>query len=95
MKIFVVLLLLISTGCSREQTLEIGVSLGKSYNISYRDNVISNWQARVASTPACMSFKDRFKAVGTRYDNAANGMFVQDMTKVWSDTKAAGCAAAV
>ncbi len=95
MKIFALFFLLVLAGCSREQTLEIGASLGKSYNVSYRDGVIKNWQAKVASAPACLGFKERFKAAGTRYDSAANGMFVQDMTTVWSDTKAAGCAAAV
>ena len=95
MKIATALLLLILAGCSRVQTIEIAASLGESYNTSYRDGVIKNWQARVASTPACIGFKDRFKAAGTRYDSAANGMFMQDMATVWSDTKAAGCAVAV
>ena len=96
MKIYTVLLfMLVLAGCSREQTNEITASVAKSYLASTRDNNIKNWQARVASTPACAEFKDRFKTAGNRYDNSANGMYVNDMDAIWKATKTAGCAAPV
>ena len=95
MKIATLLMLCILAGCSREQTAAIGNSVAKSYNESYKDNVVKNWQAKVASTHACSEFKDRFQTVGSRYDNAANGLFIGDMMKIWDATKAAGCAAPV
>jgi hypothetical protein len=95
MKIATLLTLCILAGCSREQTNAIGNSVAKTHNESYKDNVVKNWQAKVASTPACSVFKDRFQTAGSRYDNASNGLFIGDMMKVWDATKAAGCAASI
>ncbi len=87
--------LLVLLGCSREQVASASSAAAKSYNESYRDNVIKSWQARVSNAPACAEFKNRFKASGERYDNAVNGLFMQDMFKIWDATKAAGCNAPV
>lgn len=95
MNVRLLLLVLILAGCSREQTNATASAIGKSYNQSYRDNVIANWQAKVASSPACASLKERFRTVGERYDSAANGAFVNDMIKIWEETKSTGCAAPV
>lgn len=78
--------------CSKEQSNEIAITVAKSYNESYRDNVIKNWQAKVVASQNCNDFKIRFKNVGERYDNASNGAFMQDMTKIWDATKSSGCA---
>ena len=97
-KFFIIFMMLIGsivTGCSREETVSIGMAAAKTYNESYKDGVIKNWVARVASSPACKQFKERFKIVGSRYGDAANGMFMQDVQKIWESTKAAGCAAPV
>jgi hypothetical protein len=88
-------ILLVLLGCSREQVSSASGAAAKSYNETYRDNVIMNWQARVSTAPACMEFKNRFVTAGERYDNAANGSFAQDMIKIWDATKAAGCNAPV
>ncbi len=93
--IFMMLAGLIVTGCSREETVSIGMSAAQTYNKSYKDGVVTNWVARVDSSPACRDFKERFKMVGARYGDAANGMFMQDVQKVWESTKAAGCATPV
>ena len=90
---FLLLVLIVVGGCSREQTNAATAAVGKSYNLSYRDNVIKNWQAKVSSSTVCALFKDRFRTAGERYDNAANGAFVNDMMKIWEETKSAGCAA--
>lgn len=92
---FLVVTSLLFAACSREQTVSAVSKAGKTYNEVYRDDVIRNWQARVATTPRCAEFKEKFGTVGQRYDDAANGAFVTDMTKVWEETKAAGCAAPV
>jgi hypothetical protein len=86
---------LLKSRASSAEVSEVSNSVGKFYLESNRDSIIKNWQAKVSSTPSCVQFKERFKDAGGRYDNAANGMFVQDMTKVWDATKAAGCAASV
>lgn len=91
----VVLLLFVLFGCSREQVASASANAAKSYNESYRDNVIKNWQARVSTAPACIEFKNRFQAAGSRYDSAANGAFMNDMTTIWDATKAVGCSAPV
>lgn len=88
-------MLCVLAGCSREQATAIGNSAAKSYNESYRDNVIKNWQAKVVPTPVCAEFKGRFQTVGSRFDNAANGSFIGEMTKVWEATKIVGCAASI
>lgn len=95
MKFATLFMLCVLAGCSREQATPIINSVAKTYNESYRDNVIKNWQAKVAPTPACAEFKGRFQTVGSRFDNAVNGSFIGEMTKVWEATKAAGCAASV
>lgn len=95
MNIRVVFLLLLISACSREQTNVAVGALGKAYNSSYRDDVIKNWQAKVSSSPHCVPFKERFKVVGERYDSAANGAFVNDMMKIWEETKSSGCAGAI
>lgn len=95
MKFYAVLFFFVLTGCSREQAIEINASVAKSYLQSSRDNNIKNWQARVATTPACAEFKYRFKTAGNRYDDSANGMYMNDMGTIWEATKAAGCAAPV
>lgn len=87
--------LIVMFGCSREQVASASSTAAKSYNESYRDNVIKNWQARVSPAPTCVEFKNRFKTAGERYDNAANGMFMQDVLKIWDATKAAGCNAPI
>lgn len=66
-------------------------SIGASYNTSYRDNVIKNWQNRVADTAECASFKARFKAAGDRHESAASGAFVTDMQKIMNGVKASHC----
>lgn len=92
---YTLLFLVLLAGCSRESALEFATAVGHSHNLSQRDGVIRNWQAKIADTPACSSFAERFKTAGTRYDNAVNGSFMNDMMKIWSDAKAAGCAARV
>lgn len=92
---YTLLLLFLLAGCSRESTLEFATAAGHSYNQSYRDNVIRNWRAKISNSPECASFSERFNTAGTRYDNAANGSFVNDMMQIWADAKAAGCAAPV
>lgn len=93
--VFVLMLIFGLAGCSQEQTATIAKSVGGAYNTSYRDNVIKNWQARVSGEPRCAEFKSRFKSVGERYADAANGAFMQDVSRVWEATKTSGCAAAV
>jgi len=66
-------------------------SAGESYNETYKDNVVKNWQTKVASFPACDVYKERFKEIGARYDNAANGLFSMDMLKLWDEVKNAKC----
>ena len=95
MNIRLLLLVLVLAGCSREQSNAAAAAIGKSYNQSYRDNVIANWQAKVSSTPACAPIKERFRTAGERYDNAANGAFANDMMKIWEETKSTGCAAPI
>lgn len=89
------LLVCVLAACSREQTVAAGNAAAKSYNESSRDNIIKNWQAKVASTPACAEFKQQFLAVGSRYDSPAAASFHIDMSKVWEAAKAAKCAASV
>ena len=89
------LLVLILAGCSREQTNAAASAVGNAYNRSHRDAVIANWQAKVASYPACAPLKERFRSVGERYDSAANAAFATDMMKIWEETKSRGCAAPV
>lgn len=85
------LLVLILASYSKEQTNATAAALSNPYNQSYRDNVIKNWQARVANSQACAAFKERFKTEGERYDSAANGAFVNNMMKIWEEAKSAGC----
>jgi hypothetical protein len=92
-KLFLVLCIL--AACSREQTAAAGSTAAKSYLESNRDNIIKNWQTKVASTPSCAEFREQFRAVGSRYDSAANASFSIEMSKVWEATKAAKCAASV
>ena len=86
--------LLVITACSREDVLKTAGAIGASYNTSYRDSVIENWQAKVVDKPVCAQFRMRFKVAGEQYDSAANGPFQTDMLKIWTDTKAAGCGTA-
>jgi len=95
MNIPIILLAVILVGCSPEQSSSAVSAVTKSYTESYRDNVIKNYQARVTNAPSCAQFKERFKTVGERYDNASNGAFVNDMMKIWEATKAANCNASV
>ncbi len=81
------------TACSREQTAAAGNPAAKSYLESNRDNIIKNWQAKVASTPNCAEFKEQFRAVGSRFDNAANASFSIELSKIWEAAKQAKCAA--
>lgn len=92
-KLFLVLCIL--TACSREQSAAVGGAAAKSYLESNRDNIIKNWQAKVAPTPGCAVFKEQFRAAGSRYDSAAAASFHTDMTRVWEAAKAAKCAAPV
>lgn len=78
-------------GGPREQFNPAVNSAGKSYNQSYKNNVVKNWQLKVADTPQCRRFKDRFKIAGDRYDDALNGGFHMDMMKIWEDVKRAHC----
>lgn len=80
-------------GCSREQAATASKLAAKSYNESNRDNIIQNWQAKVAAAPECVRFKDELRVVGSRFDSAANASFHVEMTKVWEAAKAARCAA--
>lgn len=89
------LMLCVMAACSREQTTAAGSAAAKSYHESNRDSIIKNWQAKVASTPVCAEFKERFRIVGSRYENAANASFSIEMSNVWEATKAAKCAASV
>jgi len=84
---------LLVTGCSPEQRNSAVSAASKSYLTSNRDGVIKNWQDKVSPSPACQDFKTRFKTAGERYDNAANGAFMNDMMKIWEATKTANCAA--
>jgi hypothetical protein len=79
--------------CSREQTNSAVIAVSKTYNESYRDNVIKNYQARVANTPNCSEFREKLKIVGERYDNAVNGGFANDMIEILKAAKAANCLA--
>lgn len=72
--------------------LNHGVIAADSYQVSYRDSVIKNWQSRVSDSEACKPFKDRFMRAGKRHDNAANGAFHLDMMGIWEDVKKSGCA---
>lgn len=96
-QLFAVAVLLLSA-CNREQAQSASESVsgaaqvvGKTYLTSNRDNVIKNWQSKVADTDECAPFKARLKAAGERHESAASGAFVNDMTKVWNDAKGAGC----
>lgn len=82
------------SGCSRKDVSAIANSAGASYNASYKGSVVKNWQSKVSDGPRCKEFKDRFKAVGDRYGDAANGSFAMDMMKIWEDAKAAQCGSA-
>lgn len=88
------LLLYVLTACSREQTAAAGNVAAKSYLESNRDNIIKNWQAKVISEPRCAQFKEQFRTVGSRFDNAANASFSIEMSKVFEATKQARCASA-
>lgn len=81
--------------CSREDVSAIATSAGTSYNASYKDNVVKNWQSNVAGAPRCQEFKIRFKSAGDRHSNAANGAFAMDMMKIWEEAKSAQCGSAV
>lgn len=82
------------SGCSRQDVRAIATSAGASYNASYKDNVVKNWQAKVAAGGRCQEFRNRFKAAGDRYNDAANGAFAMDMMKIWDSAKAAQCGSA-
>jgi len=86
--LFAVLILL---GCGKQQATNTAIAIGKSYNTSYRDIVIKNWQSRVSDAEHCAQFKAKFKAYGERHESAASGAFVIDMTNVWKEVEAAGC----
>jgi uncharacterized protein YceK len=88
---FAVALTCALSGCSRQDAGAIATSAGASYNASYKDNVVRNWQAKVAAGGRCQEFRDRFKAAGDRYNDAANGSFAMDMMKIWESAKAAQC----
>lgn len=77
--------------CSQEDAVQGLQSAGKSYNASYRDKVIANWQARVRDDEPCKHFKQRFYQTGIRHESAASGKFVNDMQTVLNDVKASGC----
>jgi uncharacterized lipoprotein YajG len=83
--------ILMLASCNQQQATRTAIAVGKSYNTSYRDDVIKNWQSKVSDTERCAQFKARFKAAGERYESAASGAFVEDMMSVWKDTQAAGC----
>ncbi|MDO8346434.1 MAG: hypothetical protein Q7S85_00905 [Rugosibacter sp.] len=87
------LVLCVLAACSREQTAVAGNAAAQSHLEANRDGIIKNWQAKVASTPRCAEFKEQFRAVGTRYDNAANASFSIEMSKIWEAAKKAKCAA--
>jgi hypothetical protein len=94
--LFVLLAVVLTvSGCSREQYSAAVNNAAKSYNLSSRDGVIRNWQAKVSKEPRCQAFSERFKVAGERYDGAANGSFAMDMMKIWEDTKSSQCAAPV
>jgi hypothetical protein len=78
-------------GCSRETNMAVGKVVADSYNASYKDGVVKNWQSKLDSDVRCSEFKSRFKAAGDLYDNAANGAFAMDMMKIWEDAKKAKC----
>lgn len=92
MKISLIIIVFFLSSCSREQSGEIINAAAKTYNRSYKDNVIKNYQAKVLNTSPCAEFKSKFKVVGEPYESAASGMFAQDMSKIWESAKAAGCA---
>lgn len=92
MKTFVIAVTLLLAACNQEQAASAYQQASKTFNESQRDSVIANWQRRVADTPQCASFKQRFKAAGARHDSAASALFQADMMKVWEATTAAGCA---
>jgi hypothetical protein len=94
MKLRRLVLVLCVVGASGEQAFADN-SAAKLYHDSNRDNIIRNWQAKVSPDPRCAGFKDRFHAVGSRFDNAANASFSIEMSKVWEATKAAKCAGSV
>ena len=92
MKTFYLLVaILMLVGCNKQQATTTAIAIGKSYNTSYRDDVIKDWQSRVSDTERCAQFKARFKAAGERHESAASGVFVEDMKSVWKDTQAAEC----
>jgi hypothetical protein len=94
-KMWVALLVIIPAlgfaGSPSEQFNSVVNSAGTSSSQSYKNNVVKNWQAKVADTPQCRRFKDRFKIAGDRYDDALNGGFHMDMMKIWEDVKNAHC----
>lgn len=85
------LVLCVLAACSREQTTAAGKSSAKSYLESNRDSIIKNWQAKVASTQSCAKFKEQFRTVGSRFNDAANASFSIEMSNVWEATKTAKC----
>lgn len=91
----VVICVLGLSACSPEDVNAVATTAGASYNASYKDNVVKNWQSKVVSTPRCQEFKVRFKSTGDRYRDAANGAFAMDMMKIWEEAKSAQCGSAV
>lgn len=77
--------------CSRETNVALGKAVAASYHASYKDGVIKNWQSKIDGDVRCNEFKNRFKAAGDRYDDAANAAFVMDMMKIWDDAKNRKC----
>lgn len=96
MKISRLLFVLCALGASSgEQAAFADNPASKLYHQSNRDNIIKNWQAKVASSSRCDGFKEQFRVVGSRFDNAANASFSIEMSKIWEAAKAAKCAASV
>lgn len=91
MRVLVVLAVFLLEACNQQQASSTAEAVGKAYNVSYLDNVIRNWQNKVADTDRCASYKARFEAAGSRYESAATGGFVNDMMKIWEEAKAANC----
>lgn len=89
--LYLLIAVLMLVGCNKQQASTDAIAVGKAYNISYRDNVIKNWQSRVSDAERCAQFKARFKVSGERHESAASGAFVMDMMNVWKDAQAAGC----
>jgi len=88
---YLMIAILMLVGCNKQHATASAIAVGKSYNTSYRDDVIKDWESRVSDTERCVQFKARFKAAGERHESAASGVFVEDMMSVWKDTQAAGC----